>query len=56
MTVSWRAVPDLLPNHPDLPVEIVADHGVTSIFAERYQRTSPMPTAMSASRPIIRHS
>ena len=35
-TILWPAVARLLPNYPDIKVEIVIDHGLTDIVAERY--------------------
>jgi DNA-binding transcriptional LysR family regulator len=34
--VLWPAVQKLLPNYPDIKVEIVIDYGLTDIVAERY--------------------
>jgi DNA-binding transcriptional LysR family regulator len=35
-SVLWPAVAGLLPNYPDVNIEIVVDHGLTDIVAERY--------------------
>ena len=35
-TVLWPALQKLLPNYPDIKVEIVIDYGLTDIVAERY--------------------
>ena len=35
-TILWPAVARLLPDYPDINVEIVIDHGLTDIVAERY--------------------
>ena len=34
--VLWPALKKLLPNHPDINVEVVIDYGLTDIVAERY--------------------
>lgn len=34
--ILWVALAKLLPNYPDIKVEIVIDHGLTDIVAERY--------------------
>jgi DNA-binding transcriptional LysR family regulator len=34
--VLWPALAKLLPDHPDIKVEIVVDYGLTDIVAERY--------------------
>jgi DNA-binding transcriptional LysR family regulator len=34
--VLWPAVQKLLPNYPDIKVEIIIDYGLTDIVAERY--------------------
>jgi DNA-binding transcriptional LysR family regulator len=36
MTVLWPAVAKLLPDYPDLQVEVIVDYGLTDIVAERY--------------------
>ena len=35
-TVLWPALEKLLPDYPDIKVEIVIDYGLTDIVAERY--------------------
>src|SRR6202046_4011643 len=35
-TILWPAVKRLLPDYPDIKVEIVIDHGLTDIVAQRY--------------------
>jgi len=35
-TILWPALARLLPHYPDIKVEIVIDHGLTDIVAERY--------------------
>jgi DNA-binding transcriptional LysR family regulator len=35
-TILWPALERLLPDYPDITVEIVADYGLTDIVAERY--------------------
>lgn len=35
-TILWPAVARLLPNYPDIRVEVVIDYGLTDIVAERY--------------------
>jgi DNA-binding transcriptional LysR family regulator len=35
-TILWPAVERLLPDYPDIKVEIVVDYGLTDIVAERY--------------------
>src|SRR5246500_5494698 len=35
-SVLWPALEKLLPNYPDIKVEIVIDYGLTDIIAERY--------------------
>ncbi|RWQ62363.1 MAG: LysR family transcriptional regulator, partial [Mesorhizobium sp.] len=35
-TVLWPALARLLPDYPDIKVEIVVDYGLTDIVAERY--------------------
>ncbi|WP_445351987.1 LysR family transcriptional regulator [Inquilinus ginsengisoli] len=35
-TILWPAVAKLLPEYPDIRVEIIADYGLTDIVAERY--------------------
>jgi len=35
-TVLWPALATLLPNYPDIKVELVVDYGLTDIVAERY--------------------
>jgi DNA-binding transcriptional LysR family regulator len=35
-TILWPALAKLLPDYPDIKVEIVADYGLTDIVAERY--------------------
>src|SRR5215211_156317 len=35
-TVLWPALERLLPDYPDIKVEIVIDYGLTDIVAERY--------------------
>jgi DNA-binding transcriptional LysR family regulator len=35
-SVLWPALLRLLPNHPDINVEIIIDYGLTDIVAERY--------------------
>src|SRR3954454_4466171 len=35
-TVLWPALKKLLPDYPDIKVEIVIDYGLTDIVAERY--------------------
>jgi DNA-binding transcriptional LysR family regulator len=35
-SVLWPALSKLLPDHPDITVEIVIDYGLTDIVAERY--------------------
>lgn len=35
-TILWPALQRLLPDHPDIRVEIVTDYGLTDIVAERY--------------------
>jgi DNA-binding transcriptional LysR family regulator len=35
-TILWPALERLLPDYPDIRVEIVVDHGLTDIVAERY--------------------
>jgi DNA-binding transcriptional LysR family regulator len=35
-TVLWPAIARLLPEYPDIDVEITIDHGLTDIVAERY--------------------
>jgi DNA-binding transcriptional LysR family regulator len=34
--ILWPAVARLLPNYPDIKVEIIVEHGLTDIVAERY--------------------
>ena len=36
MAVIWPAVETLLPDYPDIKVEIVIDHGFTDIVSERF--------------------
>ena len=36
MTILWPAVVKLLPNYPDIKVEIITDYGLRDIVAERY--------------------
>jgi DNA-binding transcriptional LysR family regulator len=35
-TILWPALAKLLPNYPDITVEIIIDYGLTDIVAERY--------------------
>jgi DNA-binding transcriptional LysR family regulator len=35
-TILWPAVAQLLPDYPDIRVEINVDYGLTDIVAERY--------------------
>lgn len=35
-TILWPALAELLPNYPDINVEVVIDYGLTDIVAERY--------------------
>jgi DNA-binding transcriptional LysR family regulator len=35
-TILWPALATLLPNYPDIKVELVVDYGLTDIVAERY--------------------
>jgi DNA-binding transcriptional LysR family regulator len=35
-TIIWPALAKLLPNYPDIRVEVVVDYGLTDIVAERY--------------------
>jgi len=35
-TILWPAVAKLLPNYPDIKIEIIVDYGLTDIVAERY--------------------
>lgn len=35
-TILWPALAKLLPNYPDINVEVVIDYGLTDIVAERY--------------------
>jgi len=35
-TILWPALANLLPNYPDINVEVVIDYGLTDIVAERY--------------------
>jgi len=35
-TVLWPALAKVLPNYPDIKVEIIVDYGLTDIVAERY--------------------
>jgi DNA-binding transcriptional LysR family regulator len=35
-TILWPALETLLPNYPDIKVEVVIDYGLTDIVAERY--------------------
>jgi DNA-binding transcriptional LysR family regulator len=35
-TILWPALGTLLPNYPDIKVELVVDYGLTDIVAERY--------------------
>ncbi len=35
-TILWPAVAKLLPDYPDIQVEIIVDYGLTDIVAERY--------------------
>ena len=35
-SILWPAVARLLPQYPDIKVEIVVDYGLTNIVAERY--------------------
>jgi DNA-binding transcriptional LysR family regulator len=35
-TILWPALKRLLPDHPDIKVEVVIDYGLTDIVAERY--------------------
>jgi DNA-binding transcriptional LysR family regulator len=35
-SILWPAVARLLPDYPDIKVEIIVDHGLTDIVAERY--------------------
>jgi DNA-binding transcriptional LysR family regulator len=35
-TILWPAVAKLLPDYPDIKVEIIVDYGLTDIVAERY--------------------
>jgi DNA-binding transcriptional LysR family regulator len=35
-SVLWAALERLLPNHPDITLEIIIDYGLTDIVAERY--------------------
>jgi DNA-binding transcriptional LysR family regulator len=35
-TVLWPALARLLPNYPDIKVEVVIDYGLTDVVAERY--------------------
>ena len=35
-TILWPALARLLPDHPDIHVEIAIDHGLTDIVAERF--------------------
>ena len=34
--ILWPAVARPLPNYPDIKIEIIVDHGLTDIVAERY--------------------
>jgi DNA-binding transcriptional LysR family regulator len=34
--ILWPAVARLLPNYPDIKIEIIIDYGLTDIVAERY--------------------
>lgn len=36
MSILWPAVERLLPDYPDIKVEIIVDYGLTDIVAERY--------------------
>ena len=35
-TILWPAIAKLLPNYPDVSVEVTIDYGLTDIVAERY--------------------
>ena len=35
-TILWPALAKLLPDYPDIRVELIVDHGLTDIVAERY--------------------
>ena len=35
-TILWPALAKLLPDYPDIKVEIIIDYGLTDIVAERY--------------------
>jgi DNA-binding transcriptional LysR family regulator len=35
-TILWPALTRLLPDHPDISIEVVIDYGLTDIVAERY--------------------